>query len=174
MYTARKVDLSILVLGSALFLAACGSSSSSGTAAFAGTYTVDGTASASDGASATRALESVVVVDDSGNVTVDPDTANAFTGTISGNDISAVVAGSRLNSPGSGISCTGAVRVTAAAFNTRIRDGAISSTSLVCNGVALDLGGEFSGPRVTSTGFPGGRDAPPLLGALRGAVQAAL
>lgn len=174
MYAAGKIGLSIFLLGSALFLTACSGSSSSGAAAFAGTYTVSGTASASDGTSATRALESVVVVDDSGNVTVDPGTANVFTGTISGNDISAVVAGSRLNSPGLGISCTGAVRVTAAAFNTGIRDGAISSTSLVCNGVALDLGGDFSGPRVTSTGFPGGRDAPPLLGALRGAVQAAL
>lgn len=174
MNTARKVGLSILVIGPALLLAACGGSSSSGAAAFAGTYTVDGTASASDGTSATRALQSVVEVEDSGNVTVDPGTVNAFTGTISGNDISAVVPGSRLDSPGLGISCTGAVRVTAAVFNTGIRDGAISSTSLVCNGVALDLGGEFSGPKVASTGFPGGRDAPPLLGALRGAVQAAL
>lgn len=107
MYAARKIGLSIFLLGSALVLTACSGSSSSGAAAFAGTYTVSGTASASDGTSATRALESVVVVDDSGNVTVDPDTANVFNGTISGNDISAVIAGSRLNSPGLGISCTG-------------------------------------------------------------------
>ena len=111
---------------------------------------------------------------DGGVVTVDPDTANAFTGTISGNAISAVVAGSRLGSPGLQISCTGAVRVTAAAFDNEIREGSISSTSLVCNGVALNLSGEFSGPEVVSTGFPGGRDARPILGALRLAVQTAL
>jgi len=173
MITARNAAL-VLILGALGSLAGCGGGSSSGAAAFLGTYAVSGTAGASNGASASQPLESIVLIEDGGVVTVDPGTANAFTGTISGNAISAVVAGSRLGSPGLQISCTGAVRVTAAAFDNEIREGSISSTSLVCNGVALNLSGEFSGPEVVSTGFPGGRDARPILGALRLAVQTAL
>lgn len=163
-----------LVLGFAALgaLAGCGGDSSSGAAAFAGTYAVSGTATA--GAAPSEALQSVFVIDDVGNVVVDANTPNTFTGMISGNDISAIIPGSRLGSPGLPITCTGAVRVMAKAFNSEIREGSISSTSVVCNGVALDLGGEFSGPRVASTGFPGGREDRPMLSALRVAVQEAL
>lgn len=160
-------------LGLLLTLTGCGGGSSSGAAAFLGTYAVSGTAAA-DGASTSQPLQSVVVIEDGGNVTVDPDTPNEFAGTISGNDISATIPGSRLGSPGLQISCTGAAVVAAAAFDTEIRQGSITSTSLVCNGVALSLSGEFSGPQVASDGFPGGRDARPLIAALRAAIQAAL
>lgn len=167
--------LAVLALGPVLTLSACNGDSSSGAAAFNGNYNVTGAATAARGSvTSSEGLATVIVIDNDGTVTFDPGTPNSFTGTISGNRVSAVVAGSRLNSPGLQISCIGAVRVTAVAANDGIREGEISSTELRCNGAPLTLSGDFSGPRVASEGFPGGRDNAPMLAALRIAIRGVL
>jgi len=176
--TAGRLSGSLAALCLALTLGACGGDSSSGGGGvlpdLVGTYNVTGTGTvATAGSSASESFESVVVIEGDGDVLVDPNSSNSFTGTLAGDALTAQIPGERLDSPTLGVSCTGTIEVAATVLSTGISDGSISDAGLACNGAAVAVTGSFSGMQVDVPGA-GGRGDQPLLGALRSAVHGIL
>lgn len=156
----------------AMIVSACGGGSSGGAggAHLAGTYNglATVTLSAPGVPSETDTGTIQIVVDAEGNVTTDPGTSFAGTGTLDGNKFTTTVPARFLNEPG--LTCTGAIIINGTISGDTMT-GTFSSSGLTCNGIAIQLTGTFEANRAAASAGVLQRTGPAVLENLRDTVR---
>lgn len=125
--------------------------SSGGTAGnrFAGTYNGFATVTLSaPGVPAETITGTIqIVVDAQGNVVSDPGSGASGTGRLNGNSFTVTVPGARFNQ--AGVACGGSMLVRGTISGDTI-DGTIAGDKLVCNGIPIQMNGNYSAVRAAA------------------------
>ena len=145
-YIYKLIPL-LIFAGFAVTLSACGgggpSSGGGGAVSFAGTYTGSfeiTLTSNESGVAVSVPGTTTIVINPDGTAVIDPGTPGEFSGTLSGNTLTANLPASELNEPG--LSCTGTITQTGTGSGNTFT-GTING-SITCNDVPFTVTGTFT------------------------------